>query len=330
MTVVYHDADGDLDYLQGKTIGIIGYGNLGRPLALNLRDSGIQIVAGVRSEEARAAAQADGIYVMPIEQLVQQTQIIMLLVPDEVMPEVYLEKVSPYLAKGDTLIFSSGYNIAFGYIEAPPFVDVGLIAPRTFGAAVRERFEMGQGFYSFVAVGQDASGTSWRTVLAVAAAIGTLRAGAIEVSIEQEAELDLFIQQAIRPMLHNLLLTAANLLIRMGYPPEAVLSELYISEEFSDYINQAAQAGLLHALRLTAITAQYGTLSRQERFNELKLERLMEITLDEIRSGDFAQEWAKEYADGYPRLLKLQKALEKRELWELEQQTLDLLRRFRY
>lgn len=330
MTVVYHDADGDIDYLQGKTIGIIGYGNLGRPLALNLRDSGIQIVAGVRSEEARAAAQADGIYVMPIEQLVQQTQIIMLLVPDEVMPEVYLEKVSPYLAKGDTLIFSSGYNIAFGYIEAPPFVDVGLIAPRTFGAAVRERFEMGQGFYSFVAVGQDASGTSWRTVLAVAAAIGTLRAGAIEVSIEQEAELDLFIQQAIRPMLHNLLLTAANLLIRMGYPPEAVLSELYISEEFSDYINQAAQAGLLHALRLTAITAQYGTLSRQERFNELKLERLMEITLDEIRSGDFAQEWAKEYADGYPRLLKLQKALEKRELWELEQQTLDLLRRFRY
>lgn len=328
MTVIYHEADGDIGYLDGKTIGIIGYGNLGRPIALNLRDSGVQLVVGVRSGEAQEAAQADGLRVLPIEQLVQETQIIMLLLPDEVMSEVYLEKVSPYLAKGDTLIFSSGYNIAFGYIEAPPFVDVGLIAPRTFGAAVRERYEMGQSFYSFVAVGQDASGTSWQTVLAVAAAIGTLRAGAIEVSIEQEAELDLFIQQAIRPTLHNLLMTASNLLIRMGYPPEAVLAELYISEEFTDYINQAAQAGLLHALRLTAITAQYGTLSRQERFNELKLERLMEITLDEIRSGDFAQEWAKEYADGYPRLLKLQTSLERRDLWELEQQALDLLRRF--
>ncbi len=323
MTIIYHEADGDLNNLSGKIISVIGYGGLGRPVALNLRDSGVNVVVGRRTDDGQP--EADDLRMTTIEDAVKNSHIIMLLLPDEVMPEVYLQQVSPHLLRGHTLIFSSAYNVAFGYIEAPPFVDVGLIAPRTLGPAVRERYE--QGFHSFVAVGQDASGQAWRTVLALARAIGTLRAGAIEVSFEQEAELDLFIQQAILPAFHHVMMTAAHVLIEKGYPPEAALTDLYLSGEFTYYLEQATRSGLLHALRLAPLTSQYGTLSRLGRFNELKLERLMEVTLEEIRGGRFANEWAKEYADGYRRLNHLLKTQVDMELWELEQQTLDMLGR---
>jgi ketol-acid reductoisomerase len=323
MTIVYHEADGDLNNLSGKIVSVIGYGGLGRPVALNLRDSGVNVVVGRRTDDGQP--EADDLRVTTIEDAVKHSHVIMLLLPDEVMPEVYLQQVSPHLLRGHTLIFSSAYTVAFGYIEAPPFVDVGLIAPRTLGPAVRERYE--QGFHSFVAVGQDASGQAWSTVLALARAMGSLRAGAVEVSFEQEAELDLFIQQAILPAFHHIMMTAARVLIEKGYPPEAALTDLYLSGEFTYYLQQAASSGLLHALRLAPLTSQYGTLSRLDRFNELKLERLMEVTLEEIRGGRFANEWAKEYADGYRRLNHLLKTQVDMELWELEQQTLDMLGR---
>ena len=328
MTVIYMEEDGDIEVLRGKTIGIIGYGNLGRPIALNLRDSGMRVQVAVRTEEARELAQIDGLSPAPIEQVVRGTSILLLLLPDEVMPQVYLERISPYLQRGDTLIFASAYTIAFGYIEPPPFVDVGLIAPRTIGEAVRDRYRTGRGFYSFVAAGQDASGTLWPTLLALAKAMGSLRAGAVEITMEQEAEIDLFIQQAILPTLHHMMITAAELLTARGYPPEAVMMDLYISGEFTDYLERAGQAGLLHALSLASLTGQFGLLSRMERFKDLKLERLMEVTLDEIREGDFAREWAQEYAGGYPRLQKLLKSQRDMDLWELEQQTIDYLRGF--
>jgi ketol-acid reductoisomerase len=328
MTVVYHEEDGDIDVLNGKTIGIIGYGNLGRPVALNLHDSGVQVKIGVKADESTAIIEADGLPFASIEQVARESSVIMMLIPDEVMPQAYIDKVSPSLKRGDTLIFGSAYNVAFGYIEPPPFVDVGLIAPRTIGTAVRERYLSGEGFFSFVAAGQDASGRIWQTILALAKGMGTLNAGAVEITMEQEAELDLFIQQAILPAFHHIMTTAASLLLSRGYPPEAAMMDLYISGEFNDYLESAAESGLLHALRLSSLTGQFGIFSRLERFNELKLERLMEITLDEIRGGQFSKEWAKEYADGYPRLRKLLKQQEGMELWELEQQTIELLKGF--
>lgn len=326
MTVIYTEQDADLSPLVHKTIGVIGYGSLGRPAALNLRDSGLQVVVGAAAQETRDRAGMDGLSVHSISAAVQQSDVQLLLLPDEVMPQVYLDQVSPHLAKGNTLIFASGYSVAFGFIEPPPFVDVGLIAPRTFGEAVRARYLSGEGFYSFVAAGQDASGQVWQTVLAVALALGSLKAGAIEITMEQEAELDLFVQQAVLPAFHQIMTTAAELLLERGYPPEAAMMDLYISGEFRDYFNRASETGLLHALRLTSLTGQFGVFSRLERFGDLKLERLMEITLDEIRSGAFAKEWAREYDSGYPRLTRLLKNQEKRDLWELEQQTIELLR----
>jgi ketol-acid reductoisomerase len=328
MAVIYHEEDGDLQSLGGRRVSILGYGNLGRPLALNLRDSGVAVHVGAADAERGATARAEGFQTRSIAEAVQESRIIFMTMPDEVMAQVYLEQVSPHLRSGDMLVFASGYNVAFGFIEAPPFVDVGLIAPRTLGVAVRERYLSGEGFYSFVAVGQEASGRAWPTLLALAKAVGSLRAGAVEISLEQEAELDLFIQQAILPAVHHIMVTASQLLLRLGYPPEAALTDLYLSGEFTDYLQRAADSGLLHALRLSSLTSQYGIFSRLERFSELKLERLMEITLEQIQSGDFSQEWAREYAGGYPRLQKLIRAQEIMDLWELEQQTLEMLNRY--
>jgi ketol-acid reductoisomerase len=327
MTVIYHDEDGDLGFLEGRRISVIGYGNMGRPMALNLRDSGVQVLVSEPRPEKQAEANAEGFTLTAIVEAVQTADIIMPLLRDEAMPKIYLENVTPYLRKGHTLIFSSAYNTAFGFIEAPPFVDVGLVSAKTMGAAVRERYLSGEGFASFVAVAQDASRRAWPTVLAVAKAMGALRGGAVEIRFEQETELDLFMQQAILPVFHQAVIIAAQLLIRAGYPPEAVFTELYLSGETSDYLRQAAAQGIMRALKLNSLTAQYGTLSRYDRFNDLKLERLMELTLEEIRSGKFAQEWAKEFSADYPRLRQLLKHRESLDMWELEQQTLELLRR---
>lgn len=325
MIIVYRDEDGDLNHLNGKLVGILGYGNLGRALALNLRDSGVQVMVGANSPQSQDAAREEGFPVLPVVEVVKRAPVLLLLIPDEVMPQVYLQDISPHLQRGHTLIFGSAYNVAFGYIEPPPFVDVGLIAPRTLGVAVRERYEASEGFLSFVAVGQDASGSAWSTVLALAKASGTLRAGAIEIAFEREAELDLFVQQAVLPAFHHLIVTAAQLLMETGYPPEVVFTELYLSGELSDYLQRASQIGLLSAMRLASLTSQYGTFSRLERFNELKLQRLMEVTLEEIRAGDFAKEWAKEYGDGYHRLRKLLHSQESLDMWELEKQAIELL-----
>ncbi|MDE2749748.1 MAG: NAD(P)-binding domain-containing protein [Chloroflexota bacterium] len=326
MATIYREADANLNVLSGKTVGIIGYGNLGRPVANNLRDSGVRLLVGLREDETREHAREDGFEPQDIEKVIPRCHILMLFLPDEVVPEVYLERISPFLQRGHLLVFASGYNIAFGFVEPPPFVDVGMIAPRTIGAAVRSRYLDGSGFYSFVGVGQDATGSTLETLLGLAKAMGSLGAGAIEISMEQESQLDLFVQQAILPAFHHVLSTAAEVLLELGYPPEAVMLDLVISGEFTDYLSRASQMGWLRALRLSSLTGQYGLFSRLSRFKELKLEGLMEATLDEIRQGDFAIEWSREYEQGYPRLAGLLSAQEGQHLFALVQGTLERLK----
>ena len=325
MTMIYHEHDADTSFLEGKRVAVIGYGNMGRPMAQNLRDSGVDVIVGAHKESTFEQATRDGMAVVTIPEAIKKTMIAVMTIPDEVMPAVYLEQVAPYLKRGDALVFASAYNVAFGYIEAPPFVDVGLIAPRTIGDAVREHYLSDKGFYSFVSVGQDSSGDAWSIVLALASALGSLKAAAIEINFEREAELDLFIEQAILPAFQHVMITAAQLLIAQGYPPEAVLADLYLSGEFNDYFDRAGKFGLLEAMRFTSPHTQYGMLSRMDRFKDLKLERLMEITLDQIKDGSFAREWASEYEQGYPRLSRLYKDRQSMELWDLEKQTIELL-----
>ena len=326
MTVVYHDADGDLNVLRGMQVAVIGYGNMGRPIALNLRDSGVSVIVSEPNPEKHALVEADGFHATPIADAVRAAQIVMILVRDEQMPSLYLYEISPHLQRGQTLLFSSAYNVAFGFIEAPSFVDVSLVSAKTLGAAVRERFLSGEGFASFVAVAQDASRNAWPVVLAVAKAMGALRGGAVEIRFEQEAELDLFVQQALLPLFHQAMMTAVRLLNERGYPPEAVFTELYLSGEVSDYLRWASTLGLMGALELQGLTAQYGMLTRMDRFSDLKLERLMEQTLSDVRDGRFAQEWSREYNGDYPRLRQLLKQRKAMELWALERETIDALK----
>ncbi|MFN8378419.1 MAG: NAD(P)-binding domain-containing protein [Anaerolineae bacterium] len=326
MTVVYHDADGDLNVLREMDVAVIGYGNMGRPIALNLRDSGVSVIVSEPSAEKHAIVAADGFTVTPIPDAVRKAQIIMILVRDEHMPSLYLQQISPHLQRGQTLLFSSAYNVAFGFIEAPPFVDVSLVSAKTMGAAVRERFLSGEGFASFVAVAQDASRNAWPVVLAVAKAMGALRGGAVEIRFEQEAELDLFVQQTLLPLFHQAMTIAARLLNERGYPSEAVFTELYLSGEVSDYLHWASTLGLMGTLELQGLTAQYGMLTRMDRFNDLKLERLMEQTLTDVRDGRFAQEWSREYSGDYPRLRQLLKQRKAMDLWALERETIEELK----
>ncbi len=323
MAVIYHDADADLGLLINSTLAVIGYGNMGRSVALNLRDSAFPVLVGNRPDPYADRAYSDGFEVLSIEEAAARADVVLLMLPDEIAAPLYVEQVAPGMRPGDLLIFASGYNVAFGFVEPPPFVDVGLIAPQAVGQRVREGYIEGGGFPSFVAVEQDASGQAWARVLAVAKALGALHQGAVELTFRQEAELDLFAQQALLAAVHSALQTALEVLTREGFSPEAIALSQYLSGELGYVITKWAEIGVLPSLVLHPRIAQYGTLSRVERFKDVKLRQQMENVLDTIRTGAFAQEWAAEAADGYPRLEILRRRYEKLPIWEAER----LLRR---
>jgi len=326
MAVIYRDADADLGLLIQRTIAVLGYGNLGRSIALNLRDSAFSVLVGNRDDSYADQAYRDGFEVTSIAAATERADLLFMMLPDEVAPQVYLQDIALNLQGGDTLVFASSYNISFGFIEPPPFVDVVLVAPQAIGPHVREGYVEGNGFPSFVAVAQDASGEAWARVLAVAKALGALHQGALELTFQQEAELDLFTHQALLPALYSILQTAIETLIREGFPPEAVSTSLYLSGELGYIISKWAELGVLDSLAMQSHTAQYGILSRIERFREVKYNRPMESILDAIRRGDFAQEWANEYADGYPRLNALRRNLAAQPAWKQETDMLRTLR----
>jgi ketol-acid reductoisomerase len=325
LTVIYYDSDANPRALEGQSMAVIGYGHAGRAFAHNLRDSGHAPIIGNIEDAYSVLAREEGFEVVPIAEAAT-AMIKLLMLPDELMPEVYLAHISPALKANDALVFASSYNVAFGFIEPPPFVDVMLIAPRASGVAMRERYLERTGVPSFLAVSQDATGVAWDRLLALAQAAGTLRSGAMELTFRQEAELDLFTQQTVLPAIHSLLFAAADVLIREGYPAEAVLLDLYLSGELGNSLDTAAQIGLIDSLKFLSQTAQYGVLSRLERFNEPKVRRQMETALQEIREGKFAQEWASEYASGYVRLDAIRQRRKTNPLWEAEQQTLETFR----
>ncbi|MHA1112158.1 MAG: NAD(P)-binding domain-containing protein, partial [Promethearchaeota archaeon] len=221
--IVYLDDDGNTEALKGKTIAIIGYGNQGRSQALNLRDSGVEVVVGNIRDEYRKTAETDGFEVFEITEACTKADIMFLLLPDEVLPEIYSKHIENTLIDGNTLCFASGYNVAFNLIKIPKSLDVIMIAPRMIGVGVRETYLSGEGFYSFIAVEQDTTGNAKDTVLALTKALGSLKKGGIWVTFKQEAQLDLFNEQAFGPAFGRVLLTAISTLINNGLPPEAVL-----------------------------------------------------------------------------------------------------------
>jgi ketol-acid reductoisomerase len=279
------------DRLAGKTVAVIGYGNQGRAQALNLRDNGIRVVIGNRDDSYQQQARMDGFETFHIPDAAAKGDYVMLLLPDEVLPRIFGERIRPSLNPGVVLSFASGYTIAHDLLKVPTTMDVILIAPRMIGVGVRERFLTQEGFYCFIGVHQDASGKALDHLLALTDCIGGLIKPAIEVTFKQETLLDLFDEQAFGPAFGRVLLTSISVLIQMGIPPEAALVEMYLSEEMAYTYRKMAQVGLVKQTLFHSHTSQYGAMSRGIRFMDLDLRGRMEKIYHEIESGEFAREW---------------------------------------
>jgi len=300
MTTVYYDADASLEPLAGSTVAVLGYGNQGRAQALNLRDSGLEVVVGNVDDPYAPQAREDGFEPLPLAEATRRADAVLLLIPDEVQAEVYRRDVAPHLDRGDLLCFAHGYNVAFGHITADAALDVVMVAPRMIGAGVRQRFVDGRGFPSFVGVHQDATGRAHARMLAIARAIGSTRAGCLECTFVDEATLDLFTEQAFGPAMGAAMRAAIETLVEAGFPPEAALLELYLSGELSYSLEKAAELGMVAQWELHSHTSQYGSMTRSARFADLDLKERMKAILDEIRGGSFAREWQAEQAAGLP------------------------------
>jgi ketol-acid reductoisomerase len=257
-------------------------------------------VVGNVHDAARARAAADGFEVLDVGPAVARADVVMLLIPDEVMPEVYERAVVPHLRRGACVSFASGYNVAFRLIVPAPDLDVVLVAPRMIGPGVRDRYVDGKGFPSFVAVHQDASGRARARMLALAKGIGSTRVGCLELSMEQEAHLDLFTEQGFGPAFGLALRQSIELLVEQGYPPEAVLMELYMSGELAYSAQRFVDTGLIAQMDFHSHTSQYGSMTRSAQLMDLDLKPRLLAALDDIRSGRFAAEWSAEQRAGLP------------------------------
>lgn len=304
MTRVFYDQDASLSALEGLTVGILGYGNQGRAWSLNLRDSGVEVLVGNIRDEYWEKAEAEGFKVYELSEAARLADILCILLPDEVQPIVYREYVEPRLEEGKMLVFAHGFTVRYNAINPPGYVDLALLAPRMIGSGVRRLYEEGSGAPAFVAVKQDYTGRAWPRILGLAKALGFTRVGLLESSFEEETELDLFTEQAVMPIILSAFTKAYEILASEGYSREAVILELIASGELIEVFRQACKLGLLGQLKLHSRTSQYGQLSRIRRFSEL-LEEPMRKSLEEIRSGRFAEEWMSEQARGYPEFRRL-------------------------
>ncbi len=300
MAKVYHDEDVSLDVLKGKRIAVIGYGSQGHAHALNLKDSGLDVVVGLRKGGASwEKAKADGLEVMEVAEAAASAQVIMMLIPDTLQPKVYEESIAPNLKEGDALAFAHGFNIHYGQIVPPNFVDVFMVAPKGPGSLVRRMYVEGKGVPCLAAVYQDYTGKAFEVALAYAKGIGGTRAGVLETTFKEETETDLFGEQVILCGGVTALIKAAfETLVEAGYQPEVAYFECL--HELKLIVDLIYEQGISGMRKWVSDTAKYGDVTRGPRvIDKYVRERLWEI-LDEIQTGVFAKEWILENQVGRP------------------------------
>jgi ketol-acid reductoisomerase len=295
---IYYDADADLDQLRGKTIAILGYGSQGHAHALNLRDSGCEVVVGLRPGSAsRADAEGEGLTVLDVGEAASRGDLVMILLPDERQAEAWEAEISDGIAPGNLLMFAHGFSIHFGQIDPGPEVDVGMAAPKGPGHLVRRQFVEGNGVPGLVAVHQDASGTARDLVLAYARGIGCTRAGVIETTFKDETETDLFGEQAVLcGGVTELVRAGYETLVEAGYDPRLAYFEcLHELKLIVDLMYEKGITGMRYSI---SNTAEYGDLTRGKRIIGEPTRDAMKQILGEIQSGDFAREWIAENKAG--------------------------------
>ena len=290
MAKIYYDEDATLEVLKDKTVAIIGYGSQGHAHALNLRDSGINVIIGLYSGSRSAErAKADGFEVLIPDEAAKKADVIMMLIPDTLQPEVFETAILPNLDEGNALAFAHGFNIHFGQIVPPPYVDVFLVAPKGPGHLVRWQYEEGKGVPGLVAVHQDFTGQAKDIALAYAKGIGCTRAGLIETTFKEETETDLFGEQAVLCGGATALIKAGfETLIEAGYQPEVAYFEcLHELKLIVDLIYQYGISGMRYSI---SDTARYGDVTRGDRIYEA-VKPVHKKILEEIQRGEFAKEW---------------------------------------
>ncbi|MHC4424947.1 MAG: ketol-acid reductoisomerase [Planctomycetota bacterium] len=311
MAKIYCDDDVDMKVLNGRKIGIVGYGNQGRAQALNIKDSGFEPMIGNRDDEYKGLAIEDGFEVYSISQVAREADVILFLIPDEVQPQVYDEQIRPYLNAGDVVCFASGYNVYYKTIEPPDGVGVIMVAPRMIGEAVRNLYKNGLGFPCLIACDKDSDGQSMLIALALAKAIGATRLGAFDSSFKEEVTIDLFAEQMLWPGILKLCLLYFEKLTENGCDPEIVTTELYLSGELVEVAKAMITHGFFGQLKLHSQTSQYGQLSSADQMAPAELLARVDEVIDEIRSGKFHAQWVKEQKDGKPNMKRLwEQALE--------------------
>lgn len=295
---VYHNEDISSDILEGKRIAVLGYGSQGRAQALNLRDSGLEVVVGLRPRsESRLKAKADGMTVLSFREAAESSDIILMLIPDMVQPEVYREDVAPALSVGKTIQFAHGFNIHFGQIKPPADIDVIMVAPKSPGPEMRRQYEAGFGVPALVAVYQNYSGRALDTALAVAKALGSGRAGIIETTFKDETESDLFGEQAVLcGGVDQLIRRGFKVLTENGYPPELAYFE--VLNELKLIVDLIYKSGLSGMYRAVSDTAKYGGMKIGPLIVDDHVEDNMRKALKNVQNGNFAKQWIAEYAAG--------------------------------
>lgn len=307
MVKIYYERDASLDPLIGKKVAVIGYGSQGRAHALNLHDSGLDVVVGLREGgKSWSAAQAEGLRVAPIAEAAREADLVMVLIPDEYQKGVYEQEIEANLKDGSALVFAHGFNIHFKQIVPPGSVDVLMIAPKGPGFLVRQTYEDGIGVPALLAVEQDYTGQAREIGLAYAKALGATRAGLIETTFKEETETDLFGEQTVLcGGVTELIKAGFDTLVEAGYQPEVAYFEcLHELKLIVDLIHRHGISGMWN---FVSNTAEYGGLTRRNRVVDARTRAEMKKILSEIQSGEFAKEWIAESEAGRPNLDRMAK-----------------------
>ncbi len=295
---IFYDADANPDALKGKTIAILGYGSQGHAHALNLKDSGHDVVVGLRPDSSsRAEAEAQGLEVLDVADAASRGDVVMVLLPDERQADVWNEEIRDGIAEGNLLMFAHGFSIHFGEVEPPPGVDIGMVAPKGPGHLVRRQYEEGRGVPCLMAVHQDQTGNASELVLAYASGIGGGRAGVIETTFKDECETDLFGEQAVLCGGATELVRAGfETLVEAGYDPRLAYFEcLHELKLIVDLMYEKGLGGMRDSI---SNTAEYGDMTRGPKVIADPTRDAMRKILADIQSGDFAKEWIGENRAG--------------------------------
>ena len=305
MATIYHEEDADLSVIQGRKVAVIGYGSQGHAHALNLRDSGVDVRVGLaEGSKSRAKAEQEGLRVTTVADAVKEATVIMLLAPDHKQRHIYKESIEPNLKQGDAIFFGHGFNIRFGYIKPPAFVDVCMVAPKGPGHLVRREFAAGRGVPDIVAVEQDATGVAWPLTLSYAKAIGGLRAGAILTTFTEETETDLFGEQSVLcGGASQLVMYGFETLVEAGYQPEVAYFECL--HELKLIVDLMYEGGIAKQRWSVSDTAEYGDYISGPRVIDPHVKENMKAVLADIQSGAFAKRFIDDQDAGAPEFKSL-------------------------